>query len=1241
MRDLPPSGPWRSRPVFISSTFKDMHAERDWLRARVFPRLEEELAQRRCHLEMIDLRLGVETARAESEEARELLVLKVCLDEIRRSRPFLLVLLGDRYGWIPAEDRIVSAAQEQGLLIAPEGKSVTAVEIEFGILKDDPAQIRRSLFFFRRPLPFERMPEDRRALYSDAFSPDAHVRAGHSRLAALKDRLRNDPELGPSVFDYELGWDPAAGKATGLAAFGELVREKLWALLDEETRSLAARPAPTPEDQERAALAEFIEQRSRVFVGREDVMRRVLNTARRRAPEGPVTGTTWGAYVVGPPGSGKSAVFAHAFRELERGDRRTLLLANAAGGTQYGSSVDAMLRRWTGELAATAGVPHPLSGKATANEIEMGFYDLLRSYASERHPVVILIDALDRFEPTWRGQHLGWLRVPGWPPHARIIATGLPCAAGEVFAGIPGIERIEIPPLAAADAAELGELIWRRYHREINPRVLRILMEKKTPGDPPAWQNPLWLTLALEQVNLLDAGDFARAEREVAGTRVELMKVLLYDAAMRIPADIDGLFGWLLNQNEKAFGAPHARGFAAALALSRSGWREIDLIQLVPRLGRMLFPDAAPEPLDDLGLAALRRGFRAHIIRRGENGQIDFAHAQTRRGMLARCAPSAEVRRALHAAIGDYLMTLPPDDPLIDLELMGQLIGERNALRTARYYAAVAEPGEVTPGRESATSTLAAWIAEGQGRGETNVDLEWIVSWPEAPGLTPEEVCRLAHKFQRVLCPRMEGPGGVGMQLALLDSLELPLRRLVKIDPANPGWQHCLATNHMLIGDVKLSKGDLPGALEAYRRYQAAMQRLAQSEPSNAGWQSDLARSHRKIGEVLLDQGDRDGALKACRESLAVAEPLAGSHPFDAGLQRDLLASHRQVGAVLLAKGDVREALQACAEHLALARRFAQSDPANPLWQGEVQVGLRGMGDVLLAQGDSRGAAHAYRESQDVGRRLAQSDPSNVLWQKELSMGQRGEGAALLAAGDLTGALGAFRESLATAVRAAVDPSDARWQRYLGRAHYLLGMVLEKRSDLEGAFEAYRAHQEATRSLVALDRFNLDWRRELAEAGNLVDRIFEDMFSLAVISLSQLAPAMSLDEIERRTKSYLDDVRWEYYFFMHAWWQTHYSQMAGNDARQLWRGVYESLSGIPLEEVERWAAAEPSVKLWQCYLFLRTWREAYLAERSGDRAKAHGLWGRASELLSALKKQGIVGDAGDKHFRLTREMAGN
>ena len=49
---------WRTARVFISSTFRDMHAERDELVKTVFPALRERLAPHRVHLVDIDLRWG-------------------------------------------------------------------------------------------------------------------------------------------------------------------------------------------------------------------------------------------------------------------------------------------------------------------------------------------------------------------------------------------------------------------------------------------------------------------------------------------------------------------------------------------------------------------------------------------------------------------------------------------------------------------------------------------------------------------------------------------------------------------------------------------------------------------------------------------------------------------------------------------------------------------------------------------------------------------------------------------------------------------------------------------------------------------------------------------------------------------------------------------------------------------------------------------------------------------------------
>ena len=84
--------------VFVSSTFRDMQADRDELVKHVFPRLRKLCESRGVTWGEVDLRWGIT-----DEQTAEGKVLPVCLAEIRGCRPYFLGLLGERYGWVPEE----------------------------------------------------------------------------------------------------------------------------------------------------------------------------------------------------------------------------------------------------------------------------------------------------------------------------------------------------------------------------------------------------------------------------------------------------------------------------------------------------------------------------------------------------------------------------------------------------------------------------------------------------------------------------------------------------------------------------------------------------------------------------------------------------------------------------------------------------------------------------------------------------------------------------------------------------------------------------------------------------------------------------------------------------------------------------------------------------------------------------------------------------------------------------------
>ena len=90
----------RERAVtpFVSSTFRDMHGERELLISSVFPELEMICSQRRVAFSPRDFRWGITS----SEVSRGRVITR-CLNEIDQSYPWFILILGHRYGWCPTE----------------------------------------------------------------------------------------------------------------------------------------------------------------------------------------------------------------------------------------------------------------------------------------------------------------------------------------------------------------------------------------------------------------------------------------------------------------------------------------------------------------------------------------------------------------------------------------------------------------------------------------------------------------------------------------------------------------------------------------------------------------------------------------------------------------------------------------------------------------------------------------------------------------------------------------------------------------------------------------------------------------------------------------------------------------------------------------------------------------------------------------------------------------------------------
>jgi tetratricopeptide (TPR) repeat protein len=133
--------------LFVSSTFKDMQKERDVLARSVFPQMRELLTKRGFSLFEVDLRWGVTPEESETDRA-----VAICLEEIDQCRPFFIGMLGERYGWRPANLSKIAGPGTELAQSLSGNISVTELEMRYAVLNAPRnRQVCTPIFMLRSP----------------------------------------------------------------------------------------------------------------------------------------------------------------------------------------------------------------------------------------------------------------------------------------------------------------------------------------------------------------------------------------------------------------------------------------------------------------------------------------------------------------------------------------------------------------------------------------------------------------------------------------------------------------------------------------------------------------------------------------------------------------------------------------------------------------------------------------------------------------------------------------------------------------------------------------------------------------------------------------------------------------------------------------------------------------------------------------------------------------------------------
>ena len=574
---------WRTVSVFLSSTFRDMHAERDHLIKVTFPSLREKLLPHRVELYDIDLRWGITEDEAKNEK-----VIPLCLEQIDECRPFFLAFLGHRYGWVP--DSINDAIRKQYPFIAElPGISVTEMEIRYGAMIDPSGS--RSLFLFRDDDALQSVPNGmRQKTFIDA---DAE---SQSKLASLKRELSTGSHPTKS---YSAQWDRQRwnrstreeGNFDGLDEFGQFAEEWLWDAIRAELQ-LPETPAVIDALEAETDLHErFLEMRTRIYVGRDDLYRQLRDFA--------LSSGTTPLLLTGESGLGKSAALARFVRDLRNEEPGVFVLSHFVGASPRTTSLHTMLQRLTQELQRKFDLTLPKA--ESPDEIIRTFTVALLS-VPESARVVLVFDALNQIDADNRAETLIWLPEV-LPTNVRVIcssATG-PQKAPRVLSAFGEREYVDVKlqPLNDDERRAIVRAVPKLVAKTLDDRQVDALLAN------PATKNPLFLMVALEE--LRGYGSFENLNRLIA----------------RLPKEGDALtklFENVFTRLEKEFDKRLVESVLRLLVCARRGLSGPELVELTRDRG---------EWADEL--YPLLRQLAPYLHRR--DGRYDFYHMSIRRAV--------------------------------------------------------------------------------------------------------------------------------------------------------------------------------------------------------------------------------------------------------------------------------------------------------------------------------------------------------------------------------------------------------------------------------------------------------------------------------------------------------------------------------------------------------------------------------------------------------------------------------
>jgi tetratricopeptide (TPR) repeat protein len=290
------------------------------------------------------------------------------------------------------------------------------------------------------------------------------------------------------------------------------------------------------------------------------------------------------------------------------------------------------------------------------------------------------------------------------------------------------------------------------------------------------------------------------------------------------------------------------------------------------------------------------------------------------------------------------------------------------------------------------------------------------------------------------------------------------------------------ARNLRQIGEVRMDRGDLAAALDAFSESLLITTRVAASNNAPDAI-IDVANSRFFVGQVHYLRGDLPKARAEFEQVLPLVTGLLEADPRNPRWLVETGFAYTNLGRVLELEGALEEALAAYEAVMSANLTLRELEPDNPEWDLEVGFAHNNIGKVVIGLGRLDTAESHYRSDLEAKARVLALTPSHSMRRENLAVSQLFLGELLLDRGKLEESSGYLQDALSTFdVLLKTDPERTNWRTRRANVARALGRLYWAEGRSEAGRDSLRDSIEALSLLVESDEANVAWRRDLVQS---------------------------------------------------------------------------------------------------------------------------------------------------------------